>query len=216
MIAPAQIAGRASLEAWTRIWSRCGAGEGAEIWHSRLIFAYQEPQRIYHSLSHLCDSLRHFDSLRAVCHSPQHVETALWFHDAVYDPRSHTNEEDSARLFEEFAGKVNLVGAAVAEIRNLILLTKNHTMNLKNTDAEVMLDADLAILGQSPREYEAYASAIRTEYEWVQNEKFRNGRRKLLSSFLSRPRIYHTTEYFNRYESQARFNLQTEMNALVP
>src|SRR5690606_13700223 len=40
--------------------------------------------------------LAEFDSVRAVVQHPATVEAALWFHDVVYDPRSPTNEEDSA------------------------------------------------------------------------------------------------------------------------
>ncbi len=58
-------------------------------------------------------------------------------------------------------------------------------------NALVLIDADLAILGASPANYQDYARKIRQEYAWVAVEDYRHGRTKILEKMLSRRRIYH-------------------------
>src|SRR5262245_18351172 len=66
-----------------------------------LVAAYSEPQRHYHTLRHLDEVLRTVGKLRDYCHDPAAVELAVWFHDAVYDPRGQDNEARSAQLADE-------------------------------------------------------------------------------------------------------------------
>ena len=73
---------------------------------------------------------------------------------------------------------------------SLIRKTKTHDAG-SDTDAQVLLDADLAILGESESVYRTYAEKIRQEYAWVPEPDYRKGRRRVLENFLSRPRIFH-------------------------
>ena len=90
---------------------------------------------------------------------------------------------------------------------NLIRKTKTHDAG-GDADAHVLIDADLAILGASESAYRVYGEKIRQEYAWVSESDYRRGRRRVLQSFLSRPRIFHL---LCRLEDPARRNIAAEM-----
>ena len=72
------------------------------------------------------------------------VELAAWLHDVIYDSRASNNEEQSAAYASIFVPNWEL--AASERVAALILSTKTHDAN-GDRDAEVLLDADLAVLG---------------------------------------------------------------------
>src|SRR5262249_7257239 len=63
--------------------------------------AGSEPGRPYHDVRHREDCLTQAQALPLKPRMRDLVEVALWFHDAVYDPRSADNEERSARWASE-------------------------------------------------------------------------------------------------------------------
>ncbi len=96
----------------------------------------------------------------------------------------------------------------------MILLTKAHHAEPDDRDGQVLLDADLAILGAEESRYDEYAAAIRREYAWVPDEAYRTGRRGVLETFLKKPRIYFTDTLFFLREERARKNLAKEIERL--
>jgi len=78
-------------------------------------------------------------------------------------------------------------------------------------DGNILLDADLAILGSAEVRYQRYSADIRKEYEWATEEQYRMGRRDILQSFLSRERIYHTSVMYEEGEASARANIESEI-----
>ena len=88
-------------------------------WLERIASLYDEPHRAYHNANHVEDVLASLDVLsgsktRRPRTSPSEradadeaaaatLTLAAFFHDAVYDPKSSSNEEDSAVLFLDFA-----------------------------------------------------------------------------------------------------------------
>ena len=89
---------RTSLDHWLSLAARTGIVGDAAGWHERLVRAYGEPQRAYHSLQHLEECLSVFDEAKGFMQQPDLIEMALWFHDAVYDPKSSENEALSAAM----------------------------------------------------------------------------------------------------------------------
>jgi len=73
---------------------------------------------------------------------------------------------------------------------------------------------DLSILGQPPGSFWEYEQQIRAGYFWVEQTIFATKRTEILERFLSRPRIYQTTFYFERLENQARTNLRASIQLL--
>ncbi len=171
--------------------------------------AYSGPGRFYHTLAHVMDVLATVDSLARYARNLNAVKLAAWLHDVIYDSKASDNEEQSALWAEDLCQDLAIpVGPVVA---GLIRKTKTHEAN-DDVDAQVLLDADLAILGASEPIYRDYAEKIRQEYAWVPQEEYRLGRQRVLANFLARPRIYH---FLGQLEEPARRNLAQEMSQLV-
>ena len=78
----------------------------------------------------------------------------------------------------------------------------------------MLFDADLAILGSSPAEYQAYVTGVRAEYAHVDDAGWRSGRATVLRTFLDRQQIYVTPTMRAARERRARANLAAELAAL--
>ncbi|MBE9137183.1 N-methyl-D-aspartate receptor NMDAR2C subunit [Nodosilinea sp. LEGE 07088] len=177
-----------------------------------LAIAYREPTRHYHSQHHITDCLRQLDRVRHLAEHPAAIAIAIWFHDAVYNPRRTDNEALSAQWASEYLTSVGVDPGLVASISTMILATKTHAST--NSDIDLMLDIDLSILGADPEHFEAYDRAIRQEYAWVPEAQYRAARRNRLSSFLTRDAIFTTREFRQRYERQAQENLRHKVSQL--
>ena len=174
--------------------------------YDKLIAAYSEKHRAYHTLDHIEACFRHLDAVKDDTVHPHEIELALWFHDVIYAPFSKTNEEDSAELAKAFLEKNNVSAEVTKRIHDLIILTKDHAVPRSN-DARFMLDIDLSILGASEHIYAQFEKDVRTEYKKVPAFIFKKKRKDILRSFAKRPHIYHTTYFSERLESQAKKNL---------
>ena len=194
----------ALCDSWRALWPG-GAAEGESIYRD-LVVRYSEPQRAYHTLDHVADCLRWLDEVRPLLARADEAALALWFHDAVYDPRRADNEEQSAALAAAVLLAVGVGEDAVGRAAGLIRLTR-HTAAELTGDGALICDVDLAILGAPPERFEQYDAAIRREYAWVPEEIFRRERARVLAGFLARPRIYHTPTFADTLEQQARANL---------
>jgi len=175
---------------------------------------YSEKGRFYHNLSHVRTLLNLLESLKNKIQDHNVIRFSIWFHDAVYNTKRNDNEEESARLAAEILGKLPVNAETIRSVRDLILATKSHRGNNLSGDAKLFLDADLAILGMSEETYIKYSKAIREEYSWVPELRYRRSRKKILESFMSRERIYVTDELKERFEKQARKNITGEIKSL--
>ena len=190
------------------LWQRLKArGDPARLF-AQLASAYAEPRRAYHNAHHIADCLEQLDSARALAQRPDEVETAMWFHDAVYDPRAKDNEARSAAWAVQALAEAEIANDNAERVAALILATK-HDREPDGADGALLLDVDLSILGREPEAFAAYDRAIRKEYAWVPEADYRAGRAAILESFLRRPVIYRTEFFRNRLEAQARDNLQS-------
>lgn len=202
-----------TLSRFAQLWLALGAAGDPDPVARDLLARWSEPQRHYHALAHLEACLAGLDTHRALSTDPAAVEAALWFHDAIYDPRAADNEARSATLAAAVLRAARVAEATVAKIENLVLATRAHESG-EDPDTALLLDLDLAILGATPADYQAYAAAIRREYAWVPEADYRRKRAAVLARFLSRPRLYLTAPFFGRHEAAARINLAAEITAL--
>jgi predicted metal-dependent HD superfamily phosphohydrolase len=202
---------------WAGLLTTLGCGpEAAGRAFADLAARYAAPQRHYHTLDHVRDVLDTATSLWGGAAPPPALLLAAWLHDAVYDTRAADNEERSAEYARALLRSLGLPAALLDETARLILLTKGHRAAAGDRAGQVLLDADLAILGADEAAYDRYAAAIRREYAWVPEESYRAGRARVLEEFLRRPRIYHTEEMYARAEAASRRNLTREVAALRP
>jgi predicted metal-dependent HD superfamily phosphohydrolase len=205
---------RTSRAHWLAAWAAAGLAPADDGTYDGLLRCYAEPHRAYHNLTHLQECLAWFDRAEALAHHPGEVQIALWFHDAIYDPRSDRNEEASA---DRAAAAVRAAGgeaACVDRIRELVLATR-HLTPPPPDDPSLVADIDLAILGAEPERFWSYEAGIRQEYDWVPEAAFRDGRRKILERFLGRPRLYATDWFRDRLEDRARDNLRAAIARLT-
>lgn len=170
---------------------------------------YGETTRFYHDRSHISKCLAEFQKWRSLAIHPAEVEAAIWFHDAIYDPRASNNEEQSAQLAEQCLGSIGVPSDSIARITAMILATKTHEAS--TIDVKLMVDVDLGILGASAPVFESYDSNIRKEYHWVPFETYRTERMRVLRSFLDQETIYHTAPVRELYETRARENLKRKI-----
>lgn len=192
---------------WLAFWQRIGAiGQPKPVYRD-LVRRYQEPPRFYHTLEHISQCLDELKSVYLLSENPEAIEMALWYHDVVYDPHAQDNEEKSAAIALHVAKEARLPAALGEKVANLILVTK-HNQTPLNFDAALVMDIDLSGFGKPWEEFERNTRLIRQEYQWVSDRDFAVGRMAILKVFLERPSVYLTVFFREKYEAQARQNLQ--------
>ncbi len=189
-----------------------GDRERASAVFDDLARRHAEPTRFYHTLDHVAQVLDVAFSLEVALADA--LVFAIFLHDVVYDTHAGDNEERSAEYAHWALKQLDVPRAVRDETARLILLTKTHETTADDRTGQVLLDADLAILGADQAAYDAYAAAIRREYAWVSEADYRTGRCRVLERFLARPRLYFTGEMFARAEERARANLAREIAGL--
>jgi predicted metal-dependent HD superfamily phosphohydrolase len=192
---------------------RLGGSGDARLEADALLAAWAEPARAYHGTSHLVDCLAQLDELPAAGEGLDPIEAALWYHDAVYDPRAGDNEERSAARAERALVELGIAPRVAAEVARLVRLTR-HAEPATDEAGRLVCDIDLSVLGRPPAEFDAYDAAIRAEYAWVPEEAFREGRRRVLRALLARDPLYGTERFRGRYEEPARANLRRALARL--
>lgn len=202
-----------NIERWRSMLLKFGiVNENAT--YQKLVSAYSEKHRFYHTASHIEDCLKHFDTSFELLEYPDSVEMAIWFHDAVYRPFSKTNEVDSANWAVEFLTSFNVDDEVKSRVNHLIMATL-HKGHVNTKDESVLVDLDLAILGSDSESYLRFEKQIREEYKYVPRFIFRKKRANLLSSFLSREVIYSNKNFRDMYECNARRNLENAVKQLL-
>tara|TARA_R110002051_G_scaffold50231_1_gene97363 strand:+ start:67 stop:738 length:672 start_codon:yes stop_codon:yes gene_type:complete len=188
------------------------------LWQS-IFVRYGEPQRAYHTLSHIEQLLVQFDSIRHHLTAPYIVALALYYHDVIYNPTRADNEQKSAEYAVDTLSSY-LSPEQYEHIYVFIMMTANHqidesTDSVKYNDAAYLLDMDLSILGAPWPTYRQYAKAIRQEYAHVADDNYRDGRTAVLQGLLAHPKLYLTDHYYNQLETQARDNIKHELTLLA-
>ena len=173
---------------------------------TELVRRHGEPHRRYHTLEHVDACLGWLDWYAAHADRPAEVSLALFFHDAVYDPRANDNEARSAALAQARLTALGLEAEAVDRIGAHVLATKAH--GAEGGDRQLVVDLDLTILGARRSVYDDFERRIREEYAHVPEPLFRSGRREVLEGFLRRRPIYGVPALADELEAPARANLE--------
>jgi predicted metal-dependent HD superfamily phosphohydrolase len=190
---------------WQASWTALGLPPPPGLLE-RLLAAWREPQRHYHTLQHLDECLALFDTVRDAAECPVDIELALWFHDAIYDVHAHDNEARSAQWAIDALGAAGVDLPSCQRVHDLIMATC-HTALPASPDAALLVDIDLAILGAGDARFADYERQIRAEYAWVPLDIYTVKRRAVLQGFLDRDHIYATRILRGRLEQRARDQL---------
>jgi len=213
---------------WEALWNYAGADAtaiaAADTWFARLTGAdgYAAAGRHYHDLDHLVHGLSEIRVWALVTGADERdaaiVRKAFWFHDAVYDhgaAHELSNEEASARLWLG-SGLANGDGEDVAAL----IRATDHLQSdgIAHRLKDVLLGADLAILGQEEEVYDAYADKVRREYAHVPDDVYRAQRARILGVLRERAErqaLYGDAYFGARYHAVAVDNLSREMARLA-
>jgi predicted metal-dependent HD superfamily phosphohydrolase len=191
----------------------------SDTWFNKVRSLYHEPHRAYHNWTHVEDVLSSLDFIlrhqKQMDVTPGNVAIltlAAFFHDVIYNPKSSTNEEDSANLFQEFVKEVQqaimishlnhpsgqgssgvtteIKSQLASKVTQCIIASATHISSsmkanqMNDAIVAIFLDADISILGKSPDAYDRYAGCIRKEYNFVERDVYCCKRADILEGFL--------------------------------
>jgi dephospho-CoA kinase len=183
--------------------------------YSKLVRKYGEAHRKYHTVEHLAEAFKLFEENKAAIKDPQAVALALFYHDVIYNIPSNGNEEKSAQYAKRALMEMGADPQLISRVAALIEMTQLHTAPAQDTDAALMMDIDMAILGAAPARYKKYAAEVEAEYtSYHTPEEYRAGRLAFLESCHAKTRFFITDTFENKYGEQSRRNLVWEENAL--
>jgi predicted metal-dependent HD superfamily phosphohydrolase len=202
-------------EAELRIaWQHLAGGAHDELL-DRVLACHREPHRRYHTATHVMWVLRHLSRLAGATGEPIDVpalQLAALYHDIVYDARATDNEARSAHLAVAAARELGWDDGRVELVHRLVMATAGHRAD--DTNEALLVDADLAILGADPGNYDAYVRGVRAEYGHVTDDAWRAGRGAVLRGFLALPHLFNTATMRAEREARARANIAAELAAL--
>jgi predicted metal-dependent HD superfamily phosphohydrolase len=175
--------------------------------------SYSTKKRHYHTLAHLENLLTQLTPIKSQIKNWDTVLFTLFYHDIVYNSLKKDNEEKSAELAESRLKSIAVPQSIIDHCKAQILATKQHLPS-QDTDTNYFTDADLSILGADWETYSVYSKQVRKEYSIYPALIYNPGRKKVLEHFLKMERIFKTDYFFTKFESQAKQNLQRELNLL--
>ncbi|HEY9132834.1 MAG TPA: N-methyl-D-aspartate receptor NMDAR2C subunit [Dyella sp.] len=197
---------------WHALWASWRR-PAPEALHDALLERYAERHRAYHTRQHLEECLAQLADMQSHAERPHELALALWFHDAIYWPRRKDNEAASAAWLTQAAQQAQIEAEAIQRMHALVMATV-HDASPDKTDARLLVDIDLAILGAEPSRFDEYERQIRREYRWVPEPLYRAKRAEVLRRFLDRPAVYVTPWMAGRFEARARGNLDAALRKL--
>lgn len=174
---------------------------------------YSSKKRHYHNLHHLENMFEEIEEIKNEIENFSNISFSIFYHDIIYDASSKSNEEKSAEFAKERLKKLNINNKDIQKIDDQILATKSHKKS-NDKDTNLLLDADLSILGKNNNVYLEYTKQIRKEYSIYPDFLYKPGRKKVLEHFLQLESIFKTEYFKNKYEIQARKNLEDELMVL--
>ncbi|MFT4018647.1 MAG: hypothetical protein QM668_16910 [Agriterribacter sp.] len=184
-----------------------------EKYRLEIIERYSKNNRHYHNLTHLEFLLSSLLPVQNEIDDWQTVIFSIAYHDIIYNPLKNDNEKKSAELARKRLSALSLPHRQINKCFAQIMATRAHSISA-DEDTNLFTDADLAILGSGSEDYTGYSSLIRKEYKIYPDFVYIPGRIKVLKHFLEMPRIYKTGYFYNKYEKQARINMEWEMKNL--
>lgn len=182
------------------------------LWNE-IVINYCDAGRYYHNLNHLEAIIRELSDVKD---NIPHWDTAMFsvfYHDIVYNALRSDNEAQSADKAQLRLHDIGFPKEQTTQCVLQILATKGHNPG-DDTTTQLFIDADLAILGKPTQAYTEYSENLRKEFFIYTDKEYKAGRKKILKHFLAMDRIFKTEHFYNKYEKQARKNIEGELSLL--
>jgi len=195
------------------MWERIGADGTPDAEFGKLMSAYSDSKRFYHTIRHIVNSLDSYEEAKHLMKNPEEVLFSLFYHDSTMNQKSRVDEERSAQVAYSACKNAMLSEEFATNVKNNILATKHNCKPL-TMDAMLTADIDLVILGSSPEEFNKYDAKIQNEFDWVPRNKYQKERALVLEHFLQKDQIYYSDFFKEKYEAQARINLACAIGKL--
>ena len=211
------------LDRWLNLCDRLDVSK--DVIHRVRLFdqvmhSYTHPARVYHTPGHIQYCMKKFDEVRHLVPSPDQLELAIWFHDIVHEPWHSDNEERSADMAQFYIctlmGSHSLFAAGVASI--IIGGTKHlssHLSKYPHNNMRFMSDIDLANMGDSWDVFHENLLRIMKENLWQGEVKCIASTILSLNSFWTEEHIFFTEYFREKYEAQARANIDRAIKELT-
>ena len=163
---------------------------------------YSQSHRVYHGWKHIECCLRRFESVEEMFEEPLSILAAMFYHDAIFELNSPTNEAESAQLAyevfksnEEFAQRVKL----------LIEDTEySGEQRLFDNDADLMKDIDFSSFTKPFDEFWQDVIDLIEEDPDKSKEKRIDFYRVILSGEF---KLFRTEHFKETYSDQVKVNL---------
>ncbi len=194
------------LDRWQSMWQQLGLTNPGDALLVDVMQRYAEPHRSYHTMQHLDECFAQFDAVRNEAKHAAEIELALWFHDAIYDVKSHSNERQSADWVRSILLRADGTPAVAERVHALVMVTCHNALPI-SFDEQILVDVDLSILAANPARFAEYETQVRAEYAWVPEVTYRSKRAEILQSFLDRDTVYTTVYFKTNSEAIAQRNL---------
>lgn len=170
-----------------------------------IIQKYTESHRYYHNFNHIARMFEVAGLYNLILTKEQYL--AIFFHDVVYNPKRHDNEEQSVKVFNDWCFNRKANNFDVKIVRQIILDTKLELPTIE--ESKIVIDLDLYDLSTS----RYFPNAVLIEQEFltcVTSAKFDKGRKEWIKSFLRRNTIY-VSNWGKQFETKARTNMKNEL-----
>lgn len=175
---------------------------------------YNNKKRHYHTLQHLSDVFNLLDEYYKG-NIPTTTILSLFYHDFEYNALRGDNEMQSAVYTKRRLKEWKVQDETIQKIYNIILATQTHQTEFEDEEVKAFLDADMAILGASETVYNDYTQKVRKEFSIYPDLFYNRGRKQFLEKTLAADSIFLTDYFRNKFENQARVNIQNELNLLL-
>lgn len=206
------------VDALTEVGATATSAE-ASAEAQELIRMWNAPGRTAHNIRHLIHVLALIDELSSTTHDPEIVRLAAWYHGATMsrnfnDCLSTINHSAAlpscAKVTRKRLDALGTPDAVTGRVIELLSCLAQHDAPPHDSDAQVLVDADLGRLASSPQEFTKYRQCLREEYAGIDDLTYYQARRRAVRDLLNRDSIFFT-DHGSDWEDVARSNLELEL-----
>ncbi|BES91332.1 Hypothetical protein NTJ_04140 [Nesidiocoris tenuis] len=194
-----------------------------EEWWTKILTSLNDPKRKCHNYSYLAQKISLYETIKHLLKNREAVEYALFFSYIEYGPMTVDGNEKNIAHFKQFATECGIPLESDLVRDTLVLLECNSSCMTEehikegafgSEDKHYFLDLDMAVLGMDDVTYNQYWQSEKEENDVVPESMYNTFRTKILKTFLQIPNIYATKEFREKYEENARRNLQRDVSCL--